>query len=458
MVGWRGYRGEPLVLALVALTALTVLNGPNSQDISRLALTQSVAEEKTLTIDRYAEQTIDKALYGGHAYTDKAPGLSFAALLPYAGVREVQRLAGRSGEQRDVWESEVVLWLVRLSTVGAFFVLAVFLVGRAAEALAAGTGALTAVAFGLGTHAHPLATISFGHDVAAALAVGSFLLVWFGGVSPRSALAFTAGGLLAGLAVLAEYQAALAAIVVLGYTSWRGGARATLLFVLGALPAAVALGAYNLAAFDSPFHLSYRYVSEMFVERQREGLFGISIPDAEALAKVLVGHHGLILSPFLVLAVVGLWLLWQQGMQAEAAACAGIAALFLIATAGYFDPYGGKSPGPRFFVPALPFLCVGLAPAARRWPRLAILLVAISVLALTYVSATWELSYGALRFQRPPPTIWSYLGAPTWLGLALLFTTAAAATVFAGRQLLITSPDATGVRRGLRRPRVRPGT
>jgi hypothetical protein len=158
---------------------------------------------------------------------------------------------------------------MRLFTVGAFFVLAVFLVGRAAEALAAGTGAVTAVAFGLGTHAHPLATISFGHDVAAALAVGGFLLVWFGGPSRRSALAFTAGGIVTGLAVLAEYQAALAAAVLLGCAACRWGARAAFLFVVGALPAAVALGAYNLAAFGSPFHLSYRYVSEMFAERQR---------------------------------------------------------------------------------------------------------------------------------------------------------------------------------------------
>ena len=73
---------------------------------------------------------------------------------------------------------------------------------------------------------------------------------------------------------------------------------------------------------------------------------------------------------------------------------------------------------------------------------------------MTYVSATWELSFGALRFQRPPPTIWSYLGAPAWLGLALLFTTATTAAAYAGRQLLITSPGPTGVRRSVRRPRL----
>jgi hypothetical protein len=224
---WRGYRGEGIVLALVALTALVVVNKPNAQDISRLALTQSVAEDGTLTIDRYADLTIDKALYGGHVYTDKAPGLSFAALVPYAGWRGVEWVSPGTGEQRDLWEGGTRLWSVRLLTVGAFFLLAVFLVGRAAEALAAGTGALTAVAFGLGTHAHPVATISFGHDIAAALAVGSFLLVWFGGASRRSALAFTAGGIVAGLAVLAEYQAAVAAAVLLGYAAYRWGSART---------------------------------------------------------------------------------------------------------------------------------------------------------------------------------------------------------------------------------------
>ena len=43
---------------------------------------------------------------------------------------------------------------------------------------------------------------------------------------------------------------------------------------------------------------------------------------------------------------------------------------FAASAAGYFDPYGGTSPGPRFFVPALQFLALGLAPAYARWPRL----------------------------------------------------------------------------------------
>jgi hypothetical protein len=59
-------------------------------------------------------------------------------------------------------------------------------------------------------------------------------------------------------------------------------------------------------------------------------------------------------------------LLWRQGFRAEALTCAAATVCFLLINAGYFLPYGGNSPGPRFFAPALPFLAVGLAPALRR--------------------------------------------------------------------------------------------
>ena len=56
---------------------------------------------------------------------------------------------------------------------------------------------------------------------------------------------------------------------------------------------------------------------------------------------------------------------------------------------GYYDPYGGDSPGPRFFIPALPFLAVGLAPAFTRWRVPTIVLAAASVVASTAVAVTW---------------------------------------------------------------------
>jgi len=66
--------------------------------------------------------------------------------------------------------------------------------------------------------------------------------------------------------------------------------------------------------------------------------------------------------------------------------------LFLLSTAGYFLPYGGISPGPRFFVPALPFLALGLAPAFARWPRATSALAVASALAMTASALVWALA------------------------------------------------------------------
>ena len=46
----------------------------------------------------------------------------------------------------------------------------------------------------------------------------------------------------------------------------------------GCRAAGVALGAYDWAAFGSPFHLSYRYVANAYTESQHHGFFGIGVP------------------------------------------------------------------------------------------------------------------------------------------------------------------------------------
>ena len=47
-----------------------------------------------------------------------------------------------------------------------------------------------------------------------------------------------------------------------------------------------------------------------------------------------------------------------------------VAAVYFIYNSGYWLPYGGGTPGPRFLIPALPFVAIGLAFAYRRLPAL----------------------------------------------------------------------------------------
>jgi hypothetical protein len=228
----------------------------------------------------------------------------------------------------------------------------------------------------------------------------------------------------------------LAAILAV-YVLARFGPRALVRFVIGALPALVLLGAYDQATFGSPFHLSYRYVANKFGEAQRHGFFGIGEPTLHGLWLALGSERGLlVVSPVLVAALAGLIAMARGGRLAEAAVCFTAAIGFLIVDAGYFDPYGGTSPGPRFFTPALPFLALGLVEAFRRAPRLTGLLALASIMLVAVDTLTWE----GIQTLTPPiaaETIWSRrLDLPRTLGIGLEFAAVAAAAALAAGALV----------------------
>jgi len=86
-------------------------------------------------------------VYGGHTYSDKAPGTSVLALLPY----EAERAAGRPlPAHASAWhrEGDLRLWVIRLLTGGLAFIAAVLLVAGEANRLAPGTGAAVGATFG----------------------------------------------------------------------------------------------------------------------------------------------------------------------------------------------------------------------------------------------------------------------------------------------------------------------
>lgn len=380
----RSYRGERLIVILIASAALAVVNAP-AEAISRVALADALLEGR-VTIDDYAGRTIDRARYEGHYYSDKAPGLSAVAAIPVGALSAADPTLVEPHSER-LWtpEGSFSLWAIRALVGGLFFVLGVVLVGRVAEAVAARTGAAAAVAYGLGTLAHPLAPTLFGHIPAGSLGLAGLLLAGRG-----TRLRLLAAGGCAGAAVLIEYQAALIALALLIYAQWRHGLRASAVVAAGGLPAVVLLGLYNVAAFGSPFRLSYMYVDNVYAANQSQGFFGIGLPDPGALSTTLVGERGLLLlSPVLALAAGGLWLLAREGFPREAAVAAGLTVAFLVVNSSYFLPYGGVSPGPRFFATCIPLLALGFGPAFARWPRASYAATAISILAMTSASLSW---------------------------------------------------------------------
>jgi hypothetical protein len=377
---WRRPRHELLLLALVAVVSLSSVYVVSSQDVSRLCLTRALLHGH-VAADGCIDHNFDRAAFGGRLYSDKAPGMSVLALPAAAAVHlPPPRRWAVKGDRR--------LWAVRVLSSGIAFLVCVFLLGRVAEGISPGFGDATAVAFSLGMLAEPLAPTTYGHDTAAVLAFGAFLLAW----ERRAFLA----GLAAGAAVAVEYPAALAGVAVGAYLL-RSGLRSLLAYAVGAAPGLVLLGVYDRAAFGSPFHLPYRYVANRYASDQSAGFFGIGAPRLHSVEQVLVGRAGLlVISPVVVAAAAGVVLLARR-LRAEALVCGAVSLAFLFVEFGYFLPYGGISPGPRFLVPALPFLALGVAAALPRWRVATTLLAAVSTVAMTAVSLTWH-SGGPARY------------------------------------------------------------
>jgi hypothetical protein len=408
----------PLVLLLIALAALPVVNVAGPQDRTRYELTRRLVLRHTLTVE---PGLFDRAVFGGKTYSDKAPGMSFAAVPSY----ELERAAGIARAPSG-WrpEGDLSLWLVRVLTSGVLFLVAVVVVGRLAEELRPGTGAATAAIFGVATLAAPLAPTFFEHDAAAAFGIAAFALLR----SRRLVLA----GLAAGIAVLFQYAAVLIAVALLVLAALRRR-RAALWFVLGAVPPAVALAAYDWAAFGSPFHLSYRYVAYPFAERQHHGFFGIGVPTPGGLREVLAGSRGLLVfSPVLLAAAFGLVRWWWRERCADAVVAGVVSVAFVLLAAGYFLPYGGNSPGPRFLAPALPFLALGLPFAIQRSPRTTLVLALVAGGLTTADGVTW----GIRRYDDTSwvpsrgdiaKTVWSWLGIDRNVGALLVLLCALAA-------------------------------
>ena len=384
-------RPAVLALACLGLAYASLAQGIGWNQLAHYSLVRALADG-TAVVDPYRDETGDVSWFEGHYYAAKAPGLAFVTLPAYV-VLDATGLKERLAQAPGATDEAVgMLWALGLVGCVLPAIAIALLVRRLGDELEPGLGVLAAVAAGAGTLLLPFATLFFSHALAAALAFGAFATLW---LRPRWA---AAAGVFGGFAVVVDYPLALAAIVVGLYAlsrSLRKGAEYALGALLGVLP----LLLYNWWAFGSPTHLSYRDAVLVGGESGHDvlganatGFFGIGAPSGRVLVELLFAPVGLLrLSPVLALAAVGVVLLYRRGRRAEALVIGGLTVSYLVYNSGYYQPFGGFVPGPRFLVPILPFLGVALVPAFRRLPLTTLVLGVVSIALLSAVTITGPL-------------------------------------------------------------------
>jgi hypothetical protein len=240
------------------------------------------------------------------------------------------------------------------------------LVRRRADHVAPGFGTIAAVALGCATLVLPFSTVFFSHVLAATLGFGAFALLARERETGPSFWLLLAGGLAAGLGFTVEDPVAVVAVALGVYAvNGRDPVRRAAVYSAGVCAGALPALAFNTWAFGNPLHLpqeGWHHAGD----RPYPGLLGVNRPNLDTTLRILFYPGGI--APILLPALVGSVVLWRRGARLQATVPLLVAGGLLLFNSASVNPFGGASPGPRFMIPALPFLAVPLAAAFRAIP------------------------------------------------------------------------------------------
>ena len=348
-----------MVLLALAIPAILFtgqfppLSNPN--EVSRLAAVSAFVETGSFRIDDVAGRfhlVEDLSRSDGHLYSNKAPGLTLAAIPAYRLLRLFLPAPDRA-------DAAIFYWL-RLLVVTPVCLLAVARFLAAVRRMGAPGSALIGAAVALGTPFLFYSRSFFSHAWTAALLLLSLDRIRAGeqaGSWRRVGLLFWSAGLLAGWAAISEYPVALLAVLLWARSASRRAWGRAGFFGLGlALPLLLLL-AYDAACFGSPFVLSSaREALPEYAELARHGLFGFGLPRLSvALAYLFHPSRGLVLySPFWLWAAAG-FLKWRRRGEdrADWVFCFASVVVFFVAMTAYPNWHGGWSLGNRYLLPIL---------------------------------------------------------------------------------------------------------
>lgn len=394
MSGWQTKRKKIPIEVKIGITCFFILflsyayflQAPSNYNVvSRMGLVLSLLEDGTVTINKWHKLTGDKVNYNGNYYSGKAPGLAFTGL-PFVAIGKL--LLRIYDNDQALISPEInrkfgfLVYMGTICTSGLFTAVAAVLLYFVSLRIGASlSGAVfAALSFGLASPAWGWATAFFGHAMAGACLFIAFAMIFYLDQKLRdkrrdALFGFLAGALLA-WAIVVEFTAAIAAVVIMLFgiskaIKWdKKRAAATIISAaIGGIIFIVPLLVYNDVAFGSPFVIGYSHEDEVEFSGMKEGFYGITYPRPRVLWMILFSPYRGILwfSPILVLAPIGIYYLrHHHNGRGIAFTITLISVYYLLMNSAYHYWDGGWSTGPRHVLPMVPFLCL---PLAIMWTR-----------------------------------------------------------------------------------------
>jgi len=413
--------GELIVLALFLLSSAVYFSTTpgivSCNAGSHLALIRAVADNHTFIANSFAYYTggIDYALYKNNIYSDRAPGLAFAAIPFYAVGKAASSAFTLASYYRgyDAGDPAAFTALLLPILAGGACVALAYLICRE---LGAGTYASLVVAFTLasGTLLWKYSATLFSHSLSCFLLMLSVYLAITLKELPKQRIHACILFFALGYLVLTEYANILLTVIILAYllftkrftikqmASMKPDALIPLLCL--AIPI-LSIPAYNYYIFGDPWKMSYAYSPHHpWVSNLGESL---TTPLSEGLTGLILtgrGIHGglLFTTPIFILAIWGLYYLSRERKN-EATLLAALFLAHLLFYAKYKTWNGGGTTDTRYLVTVMPMLLIPLSAwiegflAKRRlqtektiYEGLMWILVAVSVLNVAYDVGTFE--------------------------------------------------------------------
>lgn len=358
----------------------------------RIYLTQAIINQGTFAIDAYKEDAPqmefvnmgDWALYNGHYYSNKSPGLSFLAIPPYALAAFLLNTFTRTSPEQTVLFCAYFSNLCTTVLMSSLLCLVLFYVCLSLFHISINHAFTLTLFFGLGTLAFPYSTAFYSHLPSAFCLFFSYVLaisIRRQGLKRNYAKSVLAG-FVAGFGVLIEPSCIYLLTAVFIYMLCNQETRRyAVFFIVGCIPAGLAQGFYNAVCFGHPLASSYDYANDMVMVRNNGSLFGM--PTLHTLREMMMSPYRgvLITSPVLLMIFPGaLFFLMQKEWRRESVMCAITSVLFYFFIASFHAWHGGSAPGPRYLLPAYPWFFLLAVWALKKLPRLFKILGCVSIL------------------------------------------------------------------------------